>query len=177
MASLLHFSARRPAHRVGRYANCKFGASSPQGSAFFWGRMELYELLGNRKILLVADDPWIRDSLGRFLLDEGCRVIALGGVPSGRIGLETNRFDVVICDHGPPRLDGLAYLALARRALPDAILILLTGDRAEDVRPEAEHAGVDEVIGKPFTVETMERSIERALQRLDGTGRRGPLST
>jgi two-component system phosphate regulon response regulator OmpR len=139
--------------------------------------MELYELLGNRKILLVADDPWIRDSLGRFLLDEGCRVIALGGVPSGRIVLKMNRFDVVICDHRPPRLDGVAFLALARCALPDAILILLTGDREETVRPEAERAGVDEVIGKPFTVETMERSIERALQRLDGTGRRVPLST
>ena len=100
----------------------------------------------------------------------------LGGVPSGRIGSETDRFDVVICDHRPPRLDGVAYLALARSALPDAILILLTGDRAEAVRPEAERAGVDEVIGKPFTVETMERSIERALRRLDGAGRRTPPS-
>ena len=134
--------------------------------------MELYELLGNRKILLVEDDPWIRDSLVRFLRDKGCRVVVAGGVPSGRIVLETNRFDVVICDHRPPRLDGVAYLALARSALPDAILILLTGDRAEAVRPEAERAGVDEVIGKPFTVETMERSIERALRRLDGAGRR-----
>jgi CheY-like chemotaxis protein len=71
----------------------------------------------------------------------------------------------------------VAYLARARSALPDAILILLTGDRKETVRPEAERAGVDEVIGKPFTVETMERSIERALRRLDGAGRRPPPST
>ena len=138
--------------------------------------MELYELLGNREILLVEDDPWIRDSLVRFLRDKGCRVVVVGGVPSGRIGSETDRFDVVICDHRPPRLDGVAYLARARNALPDAILILLTGDRAEAVRPEAERAGVDEVIGKPFTVETMERSIERALRRLDGAGRRTPPS-
>jgi two-component system C4-dicarboxylate transport response regulator DctD len=138
--------------------------------------MELYELLRNRKILLVEDDPWIMDSLVRFLWDKGCRVVALGGVPSGVFVLDANRFDVVICDHRPPRLDGLAYLALARRALPDAILILLTGDREETVRPEAERAGIDEVIGKPFTVETMERSIERALQRFDGAGRLTPLS-
>jgi DNA-binding NtrC family response regulator len=138
--------------------------------------MELYELLGNRKILLVEDDPWIRDSLGRFLRDKGCRVLALEGVPSGLFVLEANRFDVVICDHNPPRLDGVSYLALARCALPDAILILLTGDRAEALRPEAEHAGVDEILGKPFTAETMERSIERALQHPNGNGRRTPLS-
>jgi DNA-binding response OmpR family regulator len=138
--------------------------------------MDLYELLRNRKILLVVDDPWIRDSLGQFLRDKGCRVVALEGAPSGIFVLETNRFDIVICDHGPPKLDGLAYIALARRALPDAILILLTGDRAEAVRPEAERAGVDEIIGKPFTVETMERTIERALQRINGAGRRNPVS-
>ena len=138
--------------------------------------MDLYELLRNRKILLVEDDPWIRDSLVRFLSDKGCRVVAPGGVPSELFVLDANRFDVVICDHRPPRLDGLAYLALARSALPDAILILLTGDREEAVRPGAERAGVDEVIGKPFTVETIERSFERALQRLNGSGRRVPLS-
>jgi DNA-binding response OmpR family regulator len=138
--------------------------------------MELYEHLRNLKILLVEDDPWIRDSLVRFLRDKGCHVVALGGVPTGLFVLDTNRFDVVICDHGPPRLDGLAYLALARRTLPDAILILLTGDRAEAARPEAERAGIDEVIGKPFTVESMERSFERALQHINGTGRRIPLS-
>ena len=138
--------------------------------------MDLYELLRNRKILLVEDDPWIRDSLVRFLSDKGCRVVAPGGVPSGLFVPDANRFDVVICDHRPPWLDGVAYLALARSALPDAILILLTGDREEAVRPEAERAGVDEVIGKPFTVDTIERSFERALQRLNGSGRRVPLS-
>ncbi len=126
----------------------------------------------NRKTLLVEDDPWIRDSLAQYLRDKGCRVLALGDIPSGHFTLDANRFDVVICDHGSPGGDGLAYLALARRVLPDAILILLTGDRAEAVRPAAKRVGVDEVIGVPFTVATMERSLERALQRLNGTGRR-----
>ena len=133
--------------------------------------MELYELLRNRKTLLVENDPWIRDSLAQFLRDKGCRVLALVDIPSGHFALDTNRFDVVICDHGPQGGDGLAYLALARRVLPDAILILLTGDRAETVRPKAERAGVDEVIGKPFTVDTMERAFERALTRVAGNGR------
>jgi len=135
--------------------------------------VDLGELLMNRKTLLVEDDPWIRDSLAQFLRDKGCRVLALWDIPSGHFSLDANRFDVVICDHGPPRLDGLAYLALARRVLPDAILILLTGDRAEAVRQEAERAGVDEVIEKPFTVATMERAFERALARVAGPGHRG----
>jgi DNA-binding response OmpR family regulator len=134
--------------------------------------MKLYELLRNRKILLVESDPWIGDSLEQFLRDTGCRVLALGDIPSGHFTLDANRFDVVICDHGRPGGDGLTYLALARRALPDAVLILLTGDRVEDVRPAAERAGIDEVIGKPFTVDTMERAFERALTRVAGTGRR-----
>jgi len=63
--------------------------------------------------------------------------------------------------------------AQVREQVPDAILILLTGDRAEAVRPEAERAGVDEVIEKPFTVATMERAFERALARVAGPGHRG----
>jgi DNA-binding response OmpR family regulator len=133
--------------------------------------MELHELLRNRKTLLVESDPWIRDSLEQFLRDKGCRVLALVDIPSGHFTLDANRFDVVICDHGRPGGDGLTYLALARRALPDAVLILLTGDRAETVRPMAERAGVDEVIVKPFTVDTMERAFERALTRVAANGR------
>jgi len=128
----------------------------------------LRELLGNRTILLMEDDPWLRDSLAQFLRDNGCRVLALEDIPSGRFALEANRFDVVICDHRLAGGDGMAYLALARSFLPDAILILLTGDRVEGVLPAAERAGVDEVIGVPFTVETMDRSFLLALTRSAG---------
>lgn len=126
--------------------------------------MDLYADLKKRKILLLEIDPWIRDALAMYLGERGCFVAVLSGIPAGRFVVDGDCFDIVICDHRPPELDGVGYLAEVRLALPQAILILLTAEHPGTVLLQAGAAGIDDVIQKPFVFETMEKSFERALQ-------------
>ncbi|PYO35242.1 MAG: response regulator, partial [Gemmatimonadetes bacterium] len=62
------------------------------------------------RVLVVDDEPGLRQSLGLLLADAGYDVVAEG---DGKRGLEralAEPFDLILCDVRMPGLDGLAFL-------------------------------------------------------------------
>lgn len=129
--------------------------------------MTHFEKLGARTIALLDPDPWIRDSFSLFFECTDCRLRVFDNVADALRAVETERFDVIICDHGMPGVDGVAFLKEAGRLRPDAVRILVAGYPVDEVAEMAAREGIHNCLQKPFTVDAFERILR---ELVDGGG-------
>src|SRR5262245_56740226 len=131
------------------------------------------------KILLLDDDQdfldLYREMLSQHLpsmpevrmANSGARALSL---------LESEQFNLLICDLNLPKMDGLQVLTIARRKYPQLRLVVLTGIRDEQFRTRAYALGVDQYWIKPETDQEMGlfmESIESLISREAQAGFRG----
>ncbi len=131
------------------------------------GRMRLEGIASNRpenavkdtprKVLIVEDDPDMRETL-RFVLEmHGCQIEEATDGAEGLEKIRRCRPDIALVDIGLPVLDGYG-LARAVRGSPDGqgmFLVALTGyGQAEDLR-RAREAGFDVHLVKPVYSEEL----------------------
>jgi two-component system response regulator MprA len=119
------------------------------------------------KILVVDDEPAVRDSLRRALQLEGYDVELAGDGAEAldRIGAQ-NGIDAVVLDVSMPRVDGLEACRLLRRdgnSLP--VLMLTARDDVSD-RVAGLDAGADDYVVKPFALEELLARLRALLRRL-----------
>ena len=129
--------------------------------------MDLFSKIREMKILLIDDDEWIRDSLSIFFEAEGCRVLALETAEEGIAAIKDQAFDLIIVDYKLPGLDGLEFLKRIHNTQPDAIKILITAYRNENVVSEAKKLKVQGFIEKPFTSDTIMASLAYTIKMRD----------
>jgi DNA-binding response OmpR family regulator len=119
-----------------------------------------------RTVLVVEDEPHIRDLVGLHLELEGWTPELVG---DGHVALDRLRarpFDLVILDIMLPGLDGLTILKALRRDSKntDVPVLLLTARREESDKVLGLESGADDYLAKPFGVaELVARA--RALMR------------
>ncbi|MGE5190024.1 MAG: response regulator [Gemmatimonadota bacterium] len=121
--------------------------------------MVLYKRLRTKTVALVDPDPWIRDSLSLLFQCAVCRLRAFDTVWDGLRGLETERFDIVICDYGMPGMDGIRFLTEAAARQPGAKRILIAGYPLGELADAAARAGIDGCLQKPFTLDELEKTL------------------
>src|SRR5437667_84556 len=81
------------------------------------------------QILVVDDEPLIRDSLAEFLTQEGFDVAACGSAEEALARAHKRRFDVALCDVQLPGLDGIALLERLLKINPETfVLHIAEGD-------------------------------------------------
>ena len=127
--------------------------------------MNLFSKLKNKKILLVDDDEWIRDSLTLYFDTEGCQMIAVETAEEGIELLKQQDYDIILLDYKLPGIDGLTFSRKIQEIRPDAIKILITAYKNKKVVSEAANVGIQDLIDKPFTIKTIEDSMLRLIQR------------
>ena len=127
--------------------------------------MNLFRKLKNKKILLVDDDEWIRDSLTLYFDTEGCQMIAVETAEEGMELLKQQDYDIILLDYKLPGIDGLTFSRKIQEIRPAAIKILITAYKNKKVVSEAVNVGIQEFIDKPFTIKTIEDSMLRLIQR------------
>lgn len=125
--------------------------------------MDLYSKLKDKKILLVDDDEWIRDSLTVYFGAEGCHILAVETAEEGLELLKQEDWDIILTDYKLPGIDGLTFSKKIQGIRPDAIKILITAYKDKEVVSEAVSAGIQDLIDKPFTIKTIEDSISRLI--------------
>ncbi|WP_162301432.1 response regulator [Cognatilysobacter segetis] len=124
-----------------------------------------------RVILVVEDEPGIRDGLQMLLELEGYDVVvASNGLQAFEV-LAAKDCDLVITDQMMPRMDGITFLGRLReqtryRALP-VIMISAVPRPPEAIGPLA-----DAFIGKPFEAPRLLQTIQRLL----ASGRTAPIA-
>lgn len=117
-------------------------------------------------MLVVEDDPNIRDLIGLHLRVEGFEVTAVG---DGREGLDRARrqpFDLIVLDVMLPGFDGITVCSALRR---DSVntqtpILMLTARREESDKVLGLETGADDYLTKPFGVREFLARV-RALMR------------
>jgi two-component system response regulator RegX3 len=118
------------------------------------------------RILLVEDEPGLRDGLTDLLTGDGHDVeAAADGVTAATRGI-AEAFDLIVLDLMLPRLDGMEVCRRVRAARPGTPILMLTARGAEDDKVRGLTEGADDYVTKPF-------SARELLARIRALGRRG----
>ena len=115
------------------------------------------------KILVIDDEPSIRDLLDTLLRRKGYVVVL---AESGRKGLELFRRDhpdVIILDMKMPGMDGLTVLQEIHRLDPRQPVIILTGIGTAEMEQQVRALGVTEFVEKEFSLDHLGDSLKRIL--------------
>ena len=114
-------------------------------------------------ILVVDDEALIRWSLAERLKSEGYEVIE---ADTGRAALEQvpNGIDLVLLDYRLPDTDGVSILRKIKAFDPDILVILLTAYASVETAVEAMKLGAYHFANKPFNLDEVTRTVERALE-------------
>ncbi|MEM7350682.1 MAG: response regulator transcription factor [Acidobacteriota bacterium] len=117
------------------------------------------------KILVVEDDPMLRDGLGDLLRGAGHEVETVADGAAGASRGRDEPFDLVILDLMLPRLDGIEVCRRLRTVRPSLPIMMLTARGAEEEKVKGLRAGADDYVTKPF-------GARELLARVDALGRR-----
>ncbi|HZC81323.1 MAG TPA: response regulator [Nitrospiraceae bacterium] len=115
------------------------------------------------KILVIDDEPGIRDLLDTLLSRKGYDVVV---ADSGQKGLEVYRRghpDVVVLDLKMPGMDGLTVLQQVRRDNPKQPVIILTGAGTPESEEQVRKLGVTEYVEKRFSLHLLGDALKRLL--------------
>jgi DNA-binding NarL/FixJ family response regulator len=119
------------------------------------------------QILLVDDEPGLREAVQAYLEDSGFAVKTAPNAQEGWEQLQHFLPDLVVTDVMMPRVDGYQFLTQIRqderfKALP---VILLTAKGMTGDRIQGYEAGCDDYIPKPFDPDELVIRIRNVLQR------------
>jgi two-component system response regulator AtoC len=133
-----------------------------------------------KKVLVVDDEPGLRQSLGLLLTDAGYTVTA---EQDGRRALDravAESFDLVLCDVRMPEMDGLTFLRNYRQRGGSALVIVMSAYGGEDAAIAAMKEGAYDYLPKPFrpdeVVLTLRKAEERERLRQEVAGLRAQLA-
>lgn len=117
------------------------------------------------KILIIEDEPGIRDNLRRFLCLEGFEVIEASDGNSGIALATSERPDLILCDVMMPGCDGFAVLERlqAEPATAGLKLIFLSASAEEERLRQAMALGAVGYVTKPFVLPALLSTIRQHL--------------
>jgi two-component system response regulator HydG len=116
------------------------------------------------RVLVVEDEPYVRDSLLELLRARGFEVVGATGVADAQRQLERSPVDVVLTDLKMAGLTGLDLVNRMQTSSPGVPVIVLTGHGSVAAAVECLKAGAADFILKPADPQALEVSIERALE-------------
>src|SRR5215213_8502451 len=115
-------------------------------------------------VLVIDDEPGIRDFLELGLAAEGFRVITSATGAGGLERLHVEPPDAIILDAGLPDLDGFELLP-AIRAATEAPIVMLTARGEIEDRVRGLELGADDYIAKPFHLAELLARLRAHLRR------------
>jgi DNA-binding response OmpR family regulator len=118
------------------------------------------------KILLVDDNESVRITLGAVLVASHFRVTTAASVGEALHLIDTEPFDVLLCDlHMPGAGDGFTVVSAMRHTNANAITLVFTGYPALQEAMDAILLQADEILVKPMDVASMVALIRSKLQK------------
>jgi two-component system phosphate regulon response regulator OmpR len=119
----------------------------------------------SRKILIVDDDPRLRDLLRRYLSEQGFMVLAAQDALEMQKYLQREAFDLLVLDVMMPEEDGFSICRRLRSANNTTPIIMLTARAQDHDRIAGLEMGADDYLSKPFNPRELLARINAVLRR------------
>ena len=126
------------------------------------------------RVLVVDDEPVVRDAIRRVLEAEGMQV-ALAS--SGEEALHDDALtdcELLLCDLMLPGMSGIEVVRAVRARRPDLPIVAITGYATGEVRAAAEAAGASDFLSKPFDHSELLDRVRGALEHRGVAWKEGP---
>ena len=119
----------------------------------------------SKHILIVDDEPGIREMARDVLQDEGYRVSVAENGAAARAARRAARHDLVLLDVWMPDIDGISLLKeWVNSGSLDCPVVMMSGHGTVETAVKATRLGAYDFIEKPISLAKLLLSIERALE-------------
>lgn len=117
------------------------------------------------RILVVDDEPAVRDAVRRALVLSGYRVETADGGGAAVVALAAEAPDAIVLDVAMPGVDGLEVCRRLRASGDRTPVLMLTARETVADRVEGLDAGADDYLVKPFALEELLARLRALLRR------------
>ena len=117
------------------------------------------------KILIIDDERAIRNTLREILEYEDYEVEDTDNGVDGLAMIESNDYDLVLCDIKMNRMDGMEVLSETLATKPDLPFIMISGHGTVETAVEASKKGAFDFISKPPDLNRLLITVRNALDR------------
>jgi two-component system cell cycle sensor histidine kinase/response regulator CckA len=116
-------------------------------------------------VLVVEDDPAVREFARRSLEASGYTVLAAAGGDEALQASEdrVETIDVLLTDVVMPGVHGPELAARIQASRPGIGVVFMSGYAEVDLDRGPKHSAAGEILPKPFTLEALSRAVSRAL--------------
>jgi len=121
--------------------------------------------VGDRRILVIDDEAYVRDLMMEVFTREGFLVKTAS---DGETGLDlacTGTFDLILLDLKLPKINGLTLLRSIMERDPDTIVVVITAYGSIETAIQAMKLGAYDYVTKPFEIDQLLLIVNRALER------------
>jgi two-component system, NtrC family, response regulator AlgB len=116
------------------------------------------------RLLIVDDEKNIRRNLATFFESLHHEVSSVDSGPEALTLINERPFELVLTDFRMAEMTGLDLLRDVKRSHPETLVILMTAYATVENAVTAMKAGAYDYVTKPFTLEQIQHTVERALQ-------------
>lgn len=122
-------------------------------------------MMGKSQVLVVDDDPEMRDVMAEFLQGLGVEVRVAGDGAEALQVFRAERPPLVVTDLKMPGMDGLELMKAIKEASPRTEIVIITAHADVGSAAQAVQEGAFAYLPKPFKLETMGERVTQALER------------
>ena len=122
------------------------------------------------KVMIVEDDPLIRQGLGKMIFWEECGLELTCTASNGREALqrmEDSEVDICITDIKMPQMDGIAFMKNCKAMGKAVSFIVLSGFAEFELVKEAVQIGIENYLVKPIDKEELIQTLVTVVDKLD----------
>ena len=112
-------------------------------------------------ILVVEDDPDLREALGDTLELAGCEVALVDSAESALVHLQQHYVDMIVSDVNMGGMDGHALLASVRKQYPQIPVLLITAYGSINRSVDAMRNGAVDYLVKPFKPQVLVDAVKK----------------
>lgn len=116
-------------------------------------------------VLVIDDDPDVRDVLATWVEVDGCRPVPAASAEEALDLAAGQPISVAFCDVQMPGHDGFWFIEQARVSQPDLAIVLVTGVHDVDWALRGLQHGVVDYLLKPFDQRSLLRALEHGLRQ------------
>ncbi|NJD09501.1 MAG: response regulator, partial [Gemmatimonadetes bacterium] len=117
------------------------------------------------KVLIIDDEPGLRQTVSLLLTEEGYEVHTASDGEQGLARALDLVPDIILCDVRMPRLGGLEFLQRFRAGNGAALVIVMTAYGSTELAIEAMKAGAYDYLPKPFSPDQLILVLKKAEER------------